>query len=241
MRSTSADSVAVDCMCPIGRDVHPPFWSAGSGRSAGARLGPTPPTLHARHTSRLAGATPVADETVSPGIHRVSIDVRRHAERASGPDAVGAISASGLAMARRLRAEGLKFALVVSSPRDRARETAVAIAGRVDESDAIIGGSPDEALTQDQYDALTSQRAVTELLRTSAPSRPVRGGASGLLENGRPASAESRARALRHSRRQHRTTGSVAGRASRSGRRSATGLLLRRHPRSLRRRATNRA
>lgn len=100
----------------------------------------------------------------------VIIDVRRHAERASGPAAEGDLSAAGLAMARRLRSPGDGFALVISSPRQRARDTAIVIADRVDEIDQVLGGSPDEVLTQAQYDTLRSQEAVAELLRTSAPT-----------------------------------------------------------------------
>lgn len=72
-------------------------------------------------------------------------------------------------MARRVR--GRRFALVISSPRDRARGTAIAMADRVDDIETILGGSPDEALTQAQYDTLRSQEAVAELLRMSAPTR----------------------------------------------------------------------
>jgi len=98
------------------------------------------------------------------------IDVRRHAERASGPDALGGLSAAGFALAHRLGLQGDGFALVISSPRERARSTATAITGRVDKIEPILDVAPDEALTQDQYDALRSQEAVAELLRTSAPA-----------------------------------------------------------------------
>jgi len=99
------------------------------------------------------------------------IDVRRHAERASGPDAVGGLSAAGFTMARHLRRQGDGFALVISSPRERARSTAMALADRVDEIEPILDVAPDEALTQDQYNSLRWQEAVAELLRTSAPAR----------------------------------------------------------------------
>lgn len=101
----------------------------------------------------------------------VTIDVRRHAERASGPDAVGGLSAAGTAVARRLRPSGRGFALVVSSPRDRARDTAIALAGRVDEIAQILDVAPDEVLTQAQYDALRSQDAAAGFLSASATTR----------------------------------------------------------------------
>lgn len=73
-------------------------------------------------------------------------------------------------MARRLRPAGGGFALVISSPRERARDTALAVADRVDEIATILDVSPDEVLTQTQYDRLRSQEAVAGLLRTSAPT-----------------------------------------------------------------------
>lgn len=100
-----------------------------------------------------------------------SIEVRRHAERASARDDVGSLSRAGHDMARRLRQPERSFALVISSSRERARDTAMAIADRVDEVDDVISGSPDDALTQAQYDSMRSQAAVMELLAMSAPSR----------------------------------------------------------------------
>lgn len=97
----------------------------------------------------------------------VTIDIRRHAERASGPDARGSLSAAGARMALRLRPRR-PYALVVSSPRDRARETATIIADRVDEVDMMLDVAPDEALTQAQYDSLRSQQAVAKLIQASA-------------------------------------------------------------------------
>ncbi len=101
----------------------------------------------------------------------VTLEIRRHAERAREGDAHGGLSASGAAMARALRPDAQRFALVVSSPHHRARETAVAMAGRVDETAEILGGSPDEALTQERYDAMRSQEDVIELLGTQPASR----------------------------------------------------------------------
>lgn len=74
-------------------------------------------------------------------------------------------------MARRLRAPDRGFALVISSPRERARDTAIALAYRVDETDAVLDVAPDEALTQTQYDTLRSAEAVAELLRTNPLAR----------------------------------------------------------------------
>lgn len=101
----------------------------------------------------------------------LTLDVRRHAERATAADAPAVLSPAGTAMARRIARDAAAFALVVSSPRDRARATAIAIGGRVDEVEPLLGGSPDDALTQEQYDAMDPQRAVAELLRTNAASR----------------------------------------------------------------------
>ena len=97
----------------------------------------------------------------------VSLVIRRHAERGSEEGSGRALSAAGHAAARRLRRDAEEFALVVSSPRERARATAVEIAGRVDETSELLGGSPDEALTQQQYDTLRSLQDVLELIAGS--------------------------------------------------------------------------
>src|SRR5439155_3349137 len=57
-----------------------------------------------------------------------------------------------------------EFALVISSPRERARATAVEIAGHVEETSESLAASPDEALTQQQYDAMRSLQDVLELI-----------------------------------------------------------------------------
>jgi len=94
----------------------------------------------------------------------VSLEIRRHAERASEEGSGRALSAAGIAAARGLRRGAAEFALVISSPRERARETALAIAGRVDEMSESLAASPDEALTQQQYDAMRSLQDVLELI-----------------------------------------------------------------------------
>jgi len=101
----------------------------------------------------------------------VILEIRRHAERARKGDAHGGLTAGGAAMARALRRDAQPFALVISSPRERARDTAIAIAGRVDETAEGLAPSPDEALTQTQYDAMTSQEELVHLLGTNDPSR----------------------------------------------------------------------
>ena len=100
--------------------------------------------------------------------HMVTIDVRRHAERAGGSGASGGLPAGGLAMARRLGSQGDRYALVVSSPRERARATAMAIAQRVDEVEPMLAEVPDDALTQAQYDTLRSQEDIADLIRSSS-------------------------------------------------------------------------
>lgn len=73
-------------------------------------------------------------------------------------------------MASRLRPRR-PYALVVSSPRDRARETASIIADRVDDVDTILDVAPDDVLTQAQYDSLRSQQALVELMQINALAR----------------------------------------------------------------------
>jgi broad specificity phosphatase PhoE len=93
----------------------------------------------------------------------VSLEIRRHAERGSEERPGRALSAAGIAAARGLRRDA-EFALVISSPRERARETAAAIAGHVDETSEFLAGSSDEALTQEQYDTMRSLQDVLELI-----------------------------------------------------------------------------
>jgi broad specificity phosphatase PhoE len=63
------------------------------------------------------------------------LDVRRHAQRMDLQDNQSALSAAGRAMCERLAKNAPKYALVVSSPLPRAKETAERIAGRLDGAD----------------------------------------------------------------------------------------------------------
>ena len=60
------------------------------------------------------------------------LEIRRHAERINLADNQSALSPAGRAMCERLAKEAPKYALVVSSPLPRAKETAERIAGRLD-------------------------------------------------------------------------------------------------------------
>lgn len=60
------------------------------------------------------------------------LEIRRHAERVNRADDQSALSAAGRAMCERLAKDAPKYALVVSSPLPRAKETAERIAGRLD-------------------------------------------------------------------------------------------------------------
>lgn len=60
------------------------------------------------------------------------LEIRRHAERVNLADNQSALSAAGRAMCERLAKDAPKYALVVSSPLPRAKETAERIAGRLD-------------------------------------------------------------------------------------------------------------
>src|SRR5207249_11187721 len=64
------------------------------------------------------------------------IEIRRHAERADPKNNQGSLSEAGRAMAETLAKRAPKFALVLSSPLPRAKETAQLIAGRLDAVDA---------------------------------------------------------------------------------------------------------
>jgi broad specificity phosphatase PhoE len=63
------------------------------------------------------------------------LDIRRHAERMNLQDNQSALSAAGRAMCERLGKDAPKYALVISSPLPRAKETAERIAGRLDGTD----------------------------------------------------------------------------------------------------------
>ena len=63
------------------------------------------------------------------------LDIRRHAERMNLQDNQSALSSVGRAMCERLAKDAPKYALVVSSPLPRAKETAERIAGRLDGTD----------------------------------------------------------------------------------------------------------
>ena len=60
------------------------------------------------------------------------IEIRRHAERTDRGSEESALTPAGRAMAEQLAKRAPKFALVLSSPLPRAKETAQLIAGRLD-------------------------------------------------------------------------------------------------------------
>jgi broad specificity phosphatase PhoE len=60
------------------------------------------------------------------------LEIRRHAERGDRGNEQSALTAAGRAMAEQLAKRAPKFALVLSSPLPRAKETAQLIAGRLD-------------------------------------------------------------------------------------------------------------
>ena len=60
------------------------------------------------------------------------VEIRRHAERTDRGNEQSALSAAGRTMAESLAKRAPKFALVLSSPLPRAKETAQLIAGRLD-------------------------------------------------------------------------------------------------------------
>jgi broad specificity phosphatase PhoE len=66
------------------------------------------------------------------------LDIRRHAERVNLADNQSALSAAGRAMCERLARDAPKYALVVSSPLPRAKETAERITGRLDAVEAAL-------------------------------------------------------------------------------------------------------
>src|SRR3989442_2648645 len=162
-----ADSAQARLRGPRASDVLPPAcpiqvgsffswagWFLPRGRSA------RPISLQRRSSSaRLTNLSIGARSTAM-----VSLEIRRHAEPGSEEGSGRGLSAPGIAAARGLRRTAGEFALVISSPRERARETAIEIAGQVDETSEFLAGSPDKALTQQQYDTMRSLQDVLELI-----------------------------------------------------------------------------
>jgi broad specificity phosphatase PhoE len=66
------------------------------------------------------------------------LDIRRHAQRQNTDDQQSALSTAGREMCERLAQKAPKYALVVSSPLPRAKETAQRIAGRLDAAEAAL-------------------------------------------------------------------------------------------------------
>lgn len=66
------------------------------------------------------------------------LEIRRHAERVNLADNQSALSPAGRAMCEQLASAAPKYALVVSSPLPRAKETAERIAGRLDGVDPAL-------------------------------------------------------------------------------------------------------
>lgn len=64
------------------------------------------------------------------------LEIRRHAERADSKDDESSLSPAGRAMAEALAKRAPKYALVLSSPLARAKETAHLVAGRLDAIEA---------------------------------------------------------------------------------------------------------
>ena len=66
------------------------------------------------------------------------LEIRRHAERVNPADNQSALSPAGRAMCERLAKDAPEYALVVSSPLPRAKETAERIAHRLDGVDPAL-------------------------------------------------------------------------------------------------------
>ena len=66
------------------------------------------------------------------------LDIRRHAQRQNTDDQQSALSTAGIAMCEKLAKSAPRYALVVSSPLPRAKETAKRIAGRLDAAEPAL-------------------------------------------------------------------------------------------------------
>jgi broad specificity phosphatase PhoE len=66
------------------------------------------------------------------------LDIRRHAQRQNTDEQGSALSTAGREMCERLAKKAPRYALVVSSPLPRAKETALRIASRLDAAEAAL-------------------------------------------------------------------------------------------------------
>jgi len=99
------------------------------------------------------------------------LDVRRHAQRSDRSDQASALSAAGRAMAERLAKAGPRYALVVSSPLVRAKETAELVGGRLDSVEPGLLPDLSLVLTDARYEALRTLSGYAELLEMEDQAR----------------------------------------------------------------------
>jgi broad specificity phosphatase PhoE len=95
-----------------------------------------------------------------------TLDIRRHAQRRDLADSQSALSAAGREMCDRLAKVAPRYALVVSSPLPRAKETAERIGGRLD--------GIDPGLLPDIAQGITERRTLADwaaLLRDQEDAR----------------------------------------------------------------------
>ena len=100
----------------------------------------------------------------------MTLDVRRHVEPGSESDRE-ALSDAGVRLAKALGTGSGAYAIVASSPRAKARETAMAIAGRVDEVISAFDVASDDVMTNAEYAALRSQESLMAHLGENANAR----------------------------------------------------------------------
>ncbi|MGH2451455.1 MAG: histidine phosphatase family protein [Candidatus Limnocylindria bacterium] len=99
------------------------------------------------------------------------LDVRRHAQRSDGSGSSSAISPAGRALAERIGKAGPRYALVVSSPLVRAKETAELLGGRLDAVEPGLLPDLSLVLTDARYAALRTLGGYDELLVTDTQAR----------------------------------------------------------------------
>lgn len=101
-----------------------------------------------------------------------TVEVRRHAERADRGDEESALTERGRQMCAALARRAGGYALVVSSPPPRAKETAELIGGRLDRVEPRLL-PPMEELPQGFWERLSGISGYVELVRSHEAARRV--------------------------------------------------------------------
>ena len=99
------------------------------------------------------------------------LEVLRHSERADSSDETSALTPRGIALAREVARRAPRYALVVASPAQRARQTAQIIGGRVDAIEPELLPDLSRFLKPGALRELASLEAYAALVAADANAR----------------------------------------------------------------------